>query len=129
VVRFLVLIAAAVVLIPATAFAVGNGKVFFEDTVPSGKSSSVTIVTHRKPAFRVLLRVPTQGRAKLFLLGKTAPQGGPLIDTKTYACEGAAGSFYCKGSYEQLPKGKYTWRVNWVGVAKMPAHFELTVRW
>jgi hypothetical protein len=97
VLRFLLLVAAAVVLTPATAFAVGKGKVFFEDTVPSGKSSSVTIVTHRKPAFRVLLRVPTQGRAKLFLLGKTAPQGGPLIDTKTYACEGAAGSFYCRG--------------------------------
>jgi hypothetical protein len=127
--RFLLIAVGIVVLaVPATALAVG-GKVFFEDTVPSGKSSSVTIQTHRKPAFKVLLRVPTQGRAKLFLLGKTAPKGGPLIDTKTYACEGAAGSFYCKASYEQLPKGKYTWRVSWAGVAKMPAHVELTVRW
>ena len=127
--RMLVLVVAvgAAVAIPATALA--KGKVFFEDTVPSGKSSSVTIQTHRKPSFSVLLRVPTQGRAKLFLLGKTAPKGGPLIDTKTYACEGAAGSFYCKGSYEPLPKGKYTWRVSWVGVAKKPAHVEFTVRW
>jgi hypothetical protein len=122
------LIAAAAVAVPP-AFAATKGKVFFEDTVPSGTSSSVTIQTHRAPAFRVLLRVPTQGRAKLFLLGKTAPKGGPLIDSKTYACEGAAGSFYCKGSYEQLPKGKYTWRLSWVGVAKTPAHVELTVRW
>jgi hypothetical protein len=129
--RTLALLAAGVaaVAIPATAFA--KGKIFFEDTVPSGKSSSVTITTHKPPSFKVLLRAPTQGRAKLFLLGKTAPKGGPLIDTKTYACEGAAGSFYCKGSYEQLPKGKYTWRVTWVavGIAKMPAHVELTVRW
>ena len=91
--------------VPATAVAAGPAKVYFEDTVPSGSSSSVTIQTHRAPAFKVLLRVPTQGRAKLFLLGKTAPKGGPLIDTKTYACDGAAGSFYCKGSYERLPEG------------------------
>ena len=51
-------------------------------------------------AFKVLLRTSTQGRTKLFLLGKHAPKGGALIDTKTYACDGAAGSFYCKGSYE-----------------------------
>jgi hypothetical protein len=95
---------AATIAIPATALA--KGKVFFEDTVPAGKSSSVTIKTHRAPAFRVVLRVPTQGRAKLFLLGKTAPKGGPLMDTKTYACEGAAGSFYCRGSYERLPAGR-----------------------
>jgi len=122
-----------VLAVPATAVASGPAKVFFEDTVPSGSSSSVTIQTHRAAAFKVLLRVPTTGRAKLFLLGKTAPKGGPLIDTKTYACDGAAGSFYCKGSYEPLPKGTYTWRVTWVSTPKlgpkMPAHVELTVRW
>ena len=119
--------------VPATAVASGPAKVYFEDTVPSGSSSSVTIQTHRAAAFKVLLRVPTAGRAKLFLVGKTAPKGGALIDTKTYACDGAAGSFYCKGSYEPLPKGTYTWRVTWVSMAKrgpkMPAHVELTVRW
>ena len=125
----LVLIAAvgAAVAIPATALAAG--KVFFEGNVPSGKSSSLTIQTHRAAAFKVLLRTPTAGRAKLFLLGKTAPKDGALIDTKTYACDGAAGSFYCKGSYEPVPKGTYTWRVSWVGVAGKPAHVELTVRW
>ena len=122
-----------VLAVPVTALASGPAKVYFEDTIPSGSSSSVTIQTHRAAAFKVLLRVPTAGRAKLFLLGKTAPKGGALIDTKTYACDGAAGSFYCKGSYEPLPKGTYTWRVTWVSMAKrgpkMPAHVELTVRW
>ena len=120
-------------VVPAVAVAAGPAKVYFEDTVPSGSSSSVTIQTHRAAAFKVLLRVPTQGRAKLFLLGKNAPKGGALIDTKTYACDGAAGSYYCKGSYERLPKGRYTWRITWTSIVlagpRMPAHVELTVRW
>jgi hypothetical protein len=120
----LVTIAAAAIAVP-TAFA--KGRVFFDDTVPAGKSSSVTVTTHKTASFRVLLRAPTQGRAQLFLLGKTAPKGGPLIDTKTYACEGAAGSFYCKAAYEPLPKGTYTWRIRWLG--QKAAHVELTVRW
>ena len=111
----------------------GGSKVYFEDTVPSGRSSSVTISAHRPPSFLVLLRVPTAGRAKLFLLGRTAPKGGPLIDTKTTGegggCEGAAGSFYCKASYESLPAGTYTWKITWVGTPRKPAHVELTVRW
>ena len=110
-----------------------TGKLYFQDTIPSGKSTAVSVTTQKPAAFRVLLRVPTAGRAKLFLLGKNAPKGGPLIDTKTYACEGAAGSYYCKGSYEPLPKGTYTWRLTWTSVTKrgpkMPAHVELTVRW
>lgn len=122
------LVAAACLAAPVLAQAAG-GRVFFEDTVPSGASSSVTITTHRAASFRVLLRVPTAGRAKLYLLGKRAPKGGPLIDTKTYACEGAAGSFYCRGAYEPLPAGTYTWRIAWVGTPRRPAHVELTVRW
>ncbi len=121
----------AAIALPATALA--QGKVFFEDTIPSARSSSVTITTHRPAAFRVLLRVPTEGRAKLFLTGTHAPKGGALIDTKTYACDGAAGSFYCKASYDPLPKGTYTWRISWVSTAqvgpKRPGHVELTVRW
>src|SRR6266516_1236785 len=119
--RFLMLLAtaaAAVVLPVAGLAAVPAAKVFFEDSIPSGSSSSVTITTHRPAAFRVLLRVPTAGKAKLFLLGKKAPKGGPLIQTSNTspnpACQGAAGSFYCKASYESLPKGTYSWRVTWV---------------
>ena len=128
-------VAAAALLValvlPAAAIAVGPAKVYFEDTVPRGGSSSVTVTTHRPPSFRVLLRVPTAGRAKLVLLGKHAPKGGPLITTSNTSpasgCQGAAGSFYCKASYEPLPKGAYTWRVVWQG--QQPAHVELTVRW
>lgn len=112
--------------IPTMAYAKG-ARVYLEDTIPRGRSSSVTITTHRAASFRVVLRVPTQGRAKLFLTGKSAPSGGPLIDTKTSACEGAAGSFYCRAAYEPLPKGRYTWRIAWTGSA--PAHVELTIRW
>jgi hypothetical protein len=138
--RFLTLLATAVtaVVLPVAALAAPPAaKVFFEDSIPSGSSSSVTITTHRSASFRVLLRVPTAGKAKLFLLGKKAPKGGPLIQTSNTspnpACQGAAGSFYCKASYESLPKGKYTWRITWVSTVqagpKMPAHVELTVRW
>ncbi len=130
-VRVFLAVASIALLVPAVALA--KSQVFFEDTIPSGSSSSVRITTHKAASFRVLLRVPTAGRAKLFLTGKHAPKGGPLIDTKTYACQGAAGSFYCKAAYEPLPKGTYTWRVTWVSIVqagpKMPAHVELTVRW
>ena len=126
--RFLPLAAVvAAFVLPATALAVGKGKVFFEDTVPAGKSSSVTIRTHKAASFRVVLRVPTQGRGQLFLSGKFLHRSSPLMDTKTTDCEGAAGSLYCRAAYESLPKGTYTWRIRWLG--KMSAHVELTVRW
>ena len=133
-----VFLAAASIALLVPAVAVAKGQVSFEDTIPSGSSSSVTITTHKAASFRVRLRVPTAGRAKLFLLGKHAPKGGPLIRTsntsgQSSACQGAAGSFYCTASYEPLPKGTYTWRVTWVSVVqagpRMPAHIELTVRW
>jgi hypothetical protein len=114
----------AAIVVPGAA---AHGRVAFEDTVRPGKSSWVEISTSRAASFRVVLRVPTQGRAQLFLTGMKAPRGGPLIDTKTYACEGAAGSFYCRASYEPLPKGTYRWRIRWLGAR--PAHVELTVRW
>ena len=123
------LIGALALALAAPAALAAGGRIAFEDTIPSGKSSSVTIQTHKAAAFSVRLRVPTAGRAKLFLLGATAPKGGPLIDTKTFGCQGAAGSFFCTASYEPLPKGKYTWKIAWVGTPKKPAHVELTVRW
>ena len=126
--RVALAVALVAVVLPATALA--KGKVYFEDTIPSGKSSSVTFTVHKAASFRVLLHVPTAGRAKLFLLGKNAPKGGPLIKTSNTAptsCQGAAGSFYCKASYEPLPKGTYTWRIAWKG--QQPAHVELTLRW
>ena len=68
----------------------------------------------------------TGGRTQLFLTGKHAPKGGPLIDTKTFACDGTAGSFYCKASYESLPAGTYTWRIVRVSGAKESVTFTLT---
>lgn len=121
------LVALAALALAVSASAAGTARVYLEDTVPPGKTSSVQIRTHRAGSFRVVLRVPTQGRARLYLIGKTAPRGGPLIDTKTHACEGAAGSFYCRAAYEPLPKGTYTWRIAWSG--PRAAHVELTVRW
>jgi hypothetical protein len=129
----LAFIAAIVALVLAAALpaAAGAAKVFYEDTLPKTGVGQVTVTTQRAASFRVLLRVPTQGRARLYLLGAKAPKGGPLIDTKTTSeggpCEGAAGSFYCRGSYEPLPRGTYTWRIVWNGPVK--AHVELTVRW
>ena len=45
----------------------------------------------------------TQGR-RSSSSSAAAPKGGPLIDTKTYACDGAAGSFYCKAGLTQVPR-------------------------
>jgi hypothetical protein len=115
---------AAALILPAAAIA---ASVVYNDTVVKGKPVSVTITTHRSASFNVLLRVSTQGRTQLFLTGKHAPKGGALIDTKTYACEGAAGSFYCKGAYEALPAGTYTWKIVRVTGAKEPV--TLTVKW
>jgi hypothetical protein len=123
-VALLVALTAALAL-PTTAPA--KGRILFDGTIPAGKTSVVSLTVHKAASFRVLLRVPTQGRARLFLRGKTAPKVGPLIDTKTFSCQGGAGSFYCRAAYEPLPKGRYTWRISWTGAK--PAHVELTVRW
>jgi hypothetical protein len=120
----LLLALCALTLVPAASAA---GRLAYEDTVAARGSTSVRITVRRAAAFRVVLRVPTRGRGQLFLDGRTAPRGGPLIDTKTYGCEGAAGSLHCRASYEPLPRGTYTWRIRWLGNA--PAHVELTVRW
>jgi hypothetical protein len=114
----------AALSVPAVAVA---ASVTYDDTVAKGKPVSVTFTTHRPASFHVVLRVSTQGRTRLFLTGAHVPKGGALIDTKTYACEGAAGSFYCKAAYEPLPAGTYTWRIVRVTGAKEPV--TLTVRW
>jgi hypothetical protein len=113
-----------VLAVPAVAIA---ASVTYNDNIVKGKPVSVTITTHRSASFRVLLRVSTQGRTRLFLTGKHAPKGGALIDTKTYACEGAAGSFYCKGAYEPLPAGTYTWKI--VRIAGPREAVTLTLKW
>ena len=118
-----VLVVAALAL-PAVAIA---ASITYNDTVMKGKPVSVAVTTHHAASFHVLLHVRTVGRTQLFLLGKHAPKGGPVIDTKTYACDGAAGSFYCKAAYEPLPAGTYTWKIVRVSGAKEPV--TLTLKW
>ena len=120
-----VLVAAAGAVAAATAMAAAS--VTYSDTVSVGRPRAITVTTYGPTAFKVLLRVQTQGRTRLFLTGTHAPKGGALIDTKTYACDGAAGSYYCKGSYEALPAGTYTWRI--VRVSGPKENVTLTVRW
>lgn len=107
--------------------AASAASVHLEQFVAGGGSVQVSVVVRRPASFSVLLRTRTVGRTKLFLLGAHAPKGGSLIDTATTACDGAAGSWYCKGSYEPLPPGTYTFRV--ARPSGFGTHIELTVRW
>ena len=123
---------AIVAFVVAAAFpaVAGAGKVYLEDTLPRFSSTQVSVTVRKPAAFRILMRTSTQGRTRLYLLGKHAPRGGALIDTeKRYSCDGTAGSWYCKGSYEALPPGTYTFRVVFRGTTSQPASIELTVRW
>jgi hypothetical protein len=122
---------AAAVVVSALALALPGaasaGSVHLEQFVTTGKSVQVSVVVRKAASFSVLLRTRTVGRTQLFLVGTHAPKGGPLIDTATTRCDGAAGSFYCKGSFEPLPPGAYTFRV--VRRSGFGTHVELTVGW
>ena len=98
-----------------------------EQFVTTGGSVQVSVVVRKPASFSVLLRTRTIGRTQLVLLGKHAPRGGPLLDTATTRCDGAAGSYYCTGSFEPLPPGTYTFRVR--RPSGFGTHVELTVRW
>ena len=118
-------LASAVALsLPAAA---GAATVHLEQFVATGGSVQVSVVVRKPASFSVLLRTRTVGRTQLVLLGKHAPRGGPLLDTATTRCDGAAGSYYCSGSYERLPHGTYTFRVR--RPSGFGTHIELTVRW
>ena len=114
----------AALALPAAASA---GTVRLEQFVTTGGSVQVSVVVRKPASFSVLLRTRTIGRTQLVLLGKHAPRGGPLLDTATTRCDGAAGSYYCTGSYEPLPPGTYTFRVR--RPSGLGANVELTVRW
>jgi hypothetical protein len=106
--------------------AVGASKLTFEDKVKANGSSSVTVTVNRAAAFNIKLKTVTSGRTRLFLTGANAPQGGALLDTQGGACQGAAGSYICTGSFESLPAGTYKFRIQRTGAA---ANVALTVRW
>jgi hypothetical protein len=121
-----------VTLTAASAIAAGSasaGTIHYSNVIGPKGTAQVAVKVFKPAAFHVLLRTSTHGRTKLYLEGPTAPTGGPLIDTKTYACEGAAGSFYCEGSFETLPRGTYTFRVEYRGATPESAAIELTIRW
>jgi hypothetical protein len=103
------------------------GSVHLEQYVASGSSVQVGVVVRKHASFSVLLRTRTVGRTQLRLLGVHAPKGGPLIDTNTTRCDGAAGSWYCKASYEPLPPGTYVFRV--IRRSGFGTNIELTVSW
>jgi hypothetical protein len=103
------------------------GSVHLEQYVASGSSVQVGVVVRKHASFSVLLRTRTVGRTQLRLLGAHAPNGGPLIDTNRTRCDGAAGSWYCKASYEPLPPGTYVFRVT--RRSGFGTHIELTVSW
>lgn len=119
-----VVVALLALAVPAVASA---GSVHLEQWVGTGSSVQVSVVVRKHASFSVLLRTRTVGRTQLRLLGRHAPHGGPLIDTRTTACDGAAGSFYCSGSFEPLPPGVYTFRV--ARLSGFATTVELTVRW
>jgi hypothetical protein len=122
--------AAAVVvatLALAAPAAAGAGSVHLEQFVSTGRSVQVSVVVRKSASFSVLLRTRTVGRTQLYLIGRRAPRGGPLVDTATTRCDGAAGSYYCKASFEPLPPGTYTFRV--LRRTGFGTHVELTVSW
>ncbi len=81
--RPLALVAAlAALTVTAVAAAATLAKVTYQDVLPKAGTGQVTFKTQRAASFSIVLRVPTQGRARLYLLGAKAPKGGPLIDTR-----------------------------------------------
>jgi hypothetical protein len=122
--RIVVVAIAAALVLPVTA---GAAIVTYRDTIPTGASGRVAVTARSAASFQVVLRVPATGRTQLFLAGRDAPRGGPLIDTATSACPRSGAVRVCRASYEPLPAGTYTWRVRRASGA--PAAVTLTVRW
>jgi hypothetical protein len=111
------------------AAAASAGTIRYQNVIGPKGTAQMSVKVFKSAAFSVRLRTSTHGRTRLFLEGATAPSGEPLIDTRTSGCEGAAGSFVCTGSYESLPRGTYTFRVEYRGDTPEKAGIELTVRW
>ncbi len=103
------------------------GRITLEDVVPAGSASTVAVTVRGAASFTVELRAPKQGRTRLFLLGRTAPGGGPLIDTATAGCTARGTTVVCRGAYEPLPRGSYTFRI--VRLKGPAGRVTLSVRW
>lgn len=70
--RVVISLVAVAIAFPAVASA---GKVVLEDSMPRVSSSQVTVTVRKAAAFRILMRTSTQGRTRLYLLGKHGPEG------------------------------------------------------
>src|SRR4029079_7772348 len=101
-------VSALALAVPGAASA---GSVHLEQFVSTRGTVQVSVAVRRAASFSVLLRTRRAGGTQVFVIGKKAPKGGPLLDTATTACEGAAGSYYCNGSFEPLPAGTHHLRV------------------
>lgn len=75
--RVVVLLAAAVSAVAIPAAALAAGKVFFEDTVPSGTSSFVTIQTHRPPRSACCSGRRRKGGRSFSCSGRPRRRAGP----------------------------------------------------
>ncbi len=126
--RFAPLVLAAGLALAVSAVA-GAGRVVLTDSLAPNQATRVSVTVRKSAAFDVVLRAPKQGRTKLFLLGQSAPQGSALIDTKTYACGSSASTRVCRGRYDALPAGTYTFRIVVSGLTPKPAPVTLTVSW
>jgi len=105
------------------------GTIEYRNVIGPKGTAQFSVTVFRPAAFTILLRTPTQGRTRLFLEGANAPSGGPLFDTQTSDCEGAAGSLYCQGSFETLPRGTYRFRVEYRSTTPQTARIAVDVRW
>jgi hypothetical protein len=125
--------AATLVLVVGTVLAApvgaGAGKIVLNDSLGRGQATQVSVTVRKPAAFELVLRTSGKGRTKLFLLGKTAPKGGALIDTQTTACDGTSVTRVCTGRYESLPPGTYAFRIVVSGATPKPAPVVLTVKW
>ncbi|WP_394753847.1 hypothetical protein [Crenothrix sp.] len=75
-----------------------------------------SVKTKRPPAFHVVLRIRNNGtRAILSYRKSTWRKRQALMDTRSYGCEGAAGSLYCEARYENFPEGTYVFFLRKVG--------------
>ena len=108
--------AATALVVSALALAVPGaasaGSVHLEQFVSTGGTVQVSVVVRKAASFSVL-PAHADGRPDAALPDRQAAprRAVPLLDTATTACDGAAGSYYCKGSFEPLPPGTYTFRV------------------
>jgi hypothetical protein len=122
-----VLLIGSILLLPLSVVEAATKQVGFDFGSGTHKAN-FSVTTKYSPSFHLVLRIRNDGtRAILSYRKSTWRRSQPLIDTKTYGCDGAAGSSYCEASYEPLPKGTYVFTIHKTG--KRPTHIDVTLDW